>query len=144
VVFKSKTVRERLKYLEETIGKLEELSRTPRGDFLKSHEKYWAAEHGLHLAAEAVFDIGNHILVGRFGENPKGYGEIIPKLVEQGVLSEDLGGKFSGVGGFRNILVHEYMKVDREKVYERLQKGLDDFRQFIAQTLQWLDSEDKT
>ncbi|MBI2981006.1 MAG: DUF86 domain-containing protein [Deltaproteobacteria bacterium] len=140
MVFKSKTVRERLKFLQELLDNLETLRTISRGEFLKNFEKSWSAEHGLHLAAEAVFDIGNHILVGHFGENPKGYEDVIPRLVEKEVLLPDLGHRFSGIGGFRNILVHEYSRVDKEKVYERLQNGVGDFRQFSAQILKWMES----
>ena len=90
-----------------------------------------------------MFDIGNHILVGHFKENPKGYSEIVPRLAEKGVLTGELASHFEKVGGFRNILVHEYMSVDKQKVYERLQQGLDDFRQFISEILRWMEKSEK-
>ena len=31
--------------------------------------------------------------------------------------------------GFRNVLVHEYLDIDREIVYEILQRRLDDFEE---------------
>lgn len=140
MVLKTKTVRERLRFLQEALARLDELKKTARDEFLANFEKSWSAEHGLHLAAEVIFDIGNHILVGHFKENPKGYGEIIPRLAEKSILTKELGAHFERVGGFRNILVHEYMKVDKEKVYERLQEGLADFREFISQILRWLET----
>ncbi len=143
MVLKKATVQERLKFLQESLAKLDELKKTPHDQFFANFEKSWSAEHGLHLAAEAVFDIGNHILVGHFRENPKGYGEIVPRLAEKGVLTKGLASHFEKVGGFRNILVHEYMSVDKQKVYERLQKGLDDFRQFISEILRWMEPLEK-
>lgn len=139
MVFKDQTVRERLKHLQESLDKLEQLRASPKEELLSQFEKYWAAEHGLHLAAETIFDIGNHILAGKFGENPRGYDEIIPKLAEKGVITQALAKRFEKVGGFRNILVHEYMTVDKEKVYDRLQEGLGDFHQFIKEILLWLE-----
>ncbi len=139
MVLKKETVESRLQFLKETVEKLELLSTVPEDRFIASHEKYWLGEHGLHLAAEAVFDIGNHILVGHFGERVAGYDQVMERLGQKGVLQKELVGRFARIGGFRNILVHEYMEIDRRKVYERIQKGLGDFREFAAQILRWLD-----
>lgn len=40
--------------------------------------------------------------------------------------------------GFRNVLVHEYMDVDRRLVYEVLQSNLGEFRAIIAVLSSWL------
>ena len=35
------------------------------------------------------------------------------------------------MAGFRNILVHEYLEIDRHLVYRVLNDDLDDFERFI-------------
>ena len=35
------------------------------------------------------------------------------------------------MAGFRNILVHEYLEIDRRRVYQILKDDLDDFERFI-------------
>jgi Protein of unknown function DUF86 len=45
----------------------------------------WAVEHGLHIAAEALSDAGNHLLSGEFQETADEYREIPPRLVARGV-----------------------------------------------------------
>lgn len=47
--------------------------------------------------------------------------------------------RFERLGGFRNILVHEYMTVDLKKVYERLQNGIPDFENFIHEINSWIE-----
>jgi len=39
--------------------------------------------------------------------------------------------KLIAMAGFRNILVHEYLEIDRRRVYEVLRKDLADFDRFI-------------
>jgi uncharacterized protein YutE (UPF0331/DUF86 family) len=61
-------------------------------------------------------------------------------LRAQGVISIELFSKLRGLGGFRNILVHQYLRVDPARVHEFLEAGLDPLREFIAQTTLWLAS----
>jgi uncharacterized protein YutE (UPF0331/DUF86 family) len=141
MVLKKETVEARLQFLRETIDKLEKLKSVPQDEFTRLYEKYWLAEHGLHLAAEAIFDISNHILVGHFGERVAGYDKVMERLNEKNVISTNIAKCFTRMGGFRNILVHEYMEIDRQKVYERIQNGLDDFKLFAQEILKWLDQQ---
>lgn len=138
MVFKQAVIEERLAFLREAVTRLKELQSIRYDDFLRQGDKQWAIEHGLHLCAEAIFDIGNHILVGRFGQRAEGYDNILQILAQKQVVSPMLAERFERLGGFRNILVHEYLTVDLRKVYDRLQNGLADFEAFAAEILQWL------
>jgi len=59
----------------------------------------WAVEHGLHIAAEALFDAGNHILSGEFQETADEYREIPPRLVARGVLSSATAKRLESLAG---------------------------------------------
>jgi len=39
---------------------------------------------------------------------------------------------------FRNVLVHLYLEVDRQRVYQYLQENLDDFETFARYVGEWL------
>lgn len=67
----------------------------------------WAVERGLHLGAELLFDIGNHILSARYGISPRDYRDIIEQLAQQRILEPALHARLQGLAGFRNILVHD-------------------------------------
>lgn len=138
MVFKKEIVGERLAFLRETLVELRRHQGISKSDFLSDKTKRWAVEHGLHLAAEAVFDIGNHILVGHFGKRAQNYDRVLRELNLSGVVSDGLVQRFERLGGFRNILVHEYLDVNPEKVFERLQEGLEDFEQFQEEIASWL------
>jgi uncharacterized protein YutE (UPF0331/DUF86 family) len=47
----------------------------------------WAVERGLQLAAEALFDVGAHILSAEFQEAVDEYRQIPGRLLARGVLS---------------------------------------------------------
>ncbi|MGH7308428.1 MAG: type VII toxin-antitoxin system HepT family RNase toxin [Candidatus Rokuibacteriota bacterium] len=97
----------------------------------------WAVEHGLHIAAEALFDAGNHLLSGEFQETADEYREIAPRLVARGVLSSATAKRLESLAGFRNVLVHDYATVDIRRVHAGLGR-LDDFEAFVADVENWL------
>ena len=52
-------------------------------------------------------------------------------LARQKVISKALSVKLAAMAGFRNILVHEYLEIDRHRVYRALTTDLRDFESFI-------------
>lgn len=141
MTLKKQVILDRLAFLQKSIKELKKLQGLPREAFDEQKNR-WAAEHGLHLVAEAVFDIGNHILVACFSERPTNYEEIMPKLAKAKVIPEDLAKRFQRLGGFRNILVHDYLEVDFDKVYERLLNGLSDFEELAKKIDGWIEKKD--
>ena len=78
-------------------------------------------------------------LAGEFGVSALDYGDILRRLGEQKVLSRELTDRLRGLGGFRNILVHGYLNIDPQKVYDALQRAPDDFTDFEAEIVAWLE-----
>jgi uncharacterized protein YutE (UPF0331/DUF86 family) len=76
-----------------------------------------AAERYLHLSIECLLDIGNHIIADRGYRKPETYGEIFQILAEKKVISKKLMNELEGMAAFRNVLVHDYLKLDLKKVY---------------------------
>jgi uncharacterized protein YutE (UPF0331/DUF86 family) len=99
----------------------------------------WAAERGLQLGAEIVLDIGNHILSARFGVSAADYEDIITQLGATGVIDDVLRDRLRGLGGFRNILVHGYTRVDAARVHEMLARVPGDFSAFAGAIRTWLE-----
>lgn len=133
MTLRPEAIRERLRKLREIVANLVSLRDTPLQEFVASFHHYWLAERGLQLAAETLFDIGNHILAGQFNLSPPTYEEIPQKLLEQGVISEELRGRLQGLGGLRNILVHDYLEVDHGQLHGFLREELDCFESFAEE-----------
>ena len=127
MTLRPEVARERLRKLREVLRNLEEIRSVPEEEFVASFRHHWLAERGLQLAAEAAFDIGNHLLAARFNVHPANYEDVLRRLAEHGVISRDLQDRLRGLGGFRNVLVHEYLDIDQARVYEYLQTRLSDF-----------------
>lgn len=130
MILRPQVVSERLKHLRQVSRNLEEIRSIPKQEFVSSYRHYWLAERGLQLAAEAVFDIGNHLLAGHFNVHATDYEDVIRRLGEQSVISQGLQERLKGLGGFRNILVHGYLQIDEARVHDFLQMELGTFGKF--------------
>jgi uncharacterized protein YutE (UPF0331/DUF86 family) len=90
-------------------------------------------ERYLQLAIQVVLDICNHIVADdRLGAVEE-YRDAIRLLGQSGYLSSDLAQRLIPMAGLRNILVHDYLDVDRRRLYALLQNNLADFEQFAIQ-----------
>ncbi len=100
----------------------------------------WTVERGLLAGLGLVFNVGDHLLAGAFGVQAESYEDSLRLLARHGVISEELRRGFEGSGGFRNVLVHEYARVDPQRVANMASRAPDLFRQFAAQVRAWLDA----
>jgi uncharacterized protein YutE (UPF0331/DUF86 family) len=98
----------------------------------------WATERGLQLGAEIILDVGNHILSAHFGISPQDYEDILTQLGRQGILDHELQERLKGLGGFRNILVHGYLRLDPARVAEHASRAPRDFSAFASAVRAWL------
>ena len=62
---------------------------------------------------------------------PEDYGDTFRVMNEEGALEKDFSDELVNMAKFRNRLVHIYLEVENEQVYEILQDRLDDFKKFI-------------
>jgi uncharacterized protein YutE (UPF0331/DUF86 family) len=128
----------RLQRLEEVLAELIELGRLDPEVLRNRQRDMWAVERGLQLGAEIIFDIGNHILSASFGVNPEGYENIVQELATQGVLDAELRQRLRGLAGFRNVLVHDYLRLDPNLVLQGLARAPQDFGDFARAIRSWL------
>lgn len=106
--------------------------------FIERRELENPFERGSTLAAECIADIAGHILSGRFGVHPDDHEDAIRRLSQHGVMSRDLAAAMRGFGGFRNIPVRGYLRVDPARVRAHLEGHLGELRRFVAEVTAWL------
>jgi uncharacterized protein YutE (UPF0331/DUF86 family) len=140
MVLKPEIVLERLKEMDTALEELSLYQRKSPEDFKTSLSLRWTVERGLIALANFVFDVADHILSGYFGVYSDTYEETLQQLQDKGVISEDLYRRIKGLGGFRNILVHDYLKVDLKEVHRNLLKSFEVFSAFSSEIQQWLET----
>jgi uncharacterized protein YutE (UPF0331/DUF86 family) len=137
LVVQGDVVRRKLLVLEQAVSRLRGWQPVTAERLATDLLLQWAVERGLQIAAEAVFDLGSHLLAGEFQESVTRYADIPTRLVARGVLRQPTSDRLRGLAGFRNILVHDYADVDLAIVAQCMQR-LDDFGAFVADIESWL------
>ncbi|MDR7530871.1 MAG: DUF86 domain-containing protein [Armatimonadota bacterium] len=99
----------------------------------------WTVERGLLAGLSVVFNVADHLLVGAFGIHAESYEDSLDQLARHGVISADLREGFRGSAGFRNVLVHEYTRVDPDRVADMVRRAPDLFKVFAREVRDWLD-----
>lgn len=130
----------RLSYLRDELNYLRaERDRTPSFDaFRADHRLVRAVERSLHLAIEACLDIGRRIIALEGFRFPDDNKDVFRILAEEGIIASDLVGTMYEMAGFRNIIVHEYVRIDQVVVYSVLKKRLEDFEAFTKAVQVWV------
>lgn len=132
-------IRGRLKRFDECIAILKNIrDNIPEAEYLKNPFYYSTGERNLHLAIEILLDISDLIIARAGFRQPGSYSDVIQVLREENVLPEDFAKKVEKLPGFRNLLVHEYLKVDHKLVYGKIKTGLDDLEMFAQYLTRFL------
>jgi uncharacterized protein YutE (UPF0331/DUF86 family) len=118
--------------LDELDGYIRELRAVAPQDFAayQKTEKKRACERLLQIAVECVIDICNLFVTGLRLGLPAEENDLFEKLADAGVISPHMGNTLKEMKGFRNILVHEYARVDDEIVHRAATTKLADFTAF--------------
>jgi uncharacterized protein YutE (UPF0331/DUF86 family) len=129
MMVRAEVIRKRLNKLDEYLEILNGLKKYSLDEFLSTPEYYGSVERFLQLAIETTVDIGNHIVADLGLGEVNWYSDIAAILEEKNFISVDLREKWIRMVGFRNILVHDYLEVDRKIVYEVLHNQLGDIEE---------------
>lgn len=71
------------------------------------------------------------------------YGAAVDQLAELDILPPAFAARFRAVAGFRNVLVHGYLEVDRAMMHRLLNERLDDFAEFARRVTEHLASREQ-
>jgi len=87
-------------------------------------------ERTLHMMIEACIDIANHIISYEGYREPLDNKDVFQILHEEKIINEQLNNRLQKMAQFRNIIVHDYIRVQPEIVYAIIQKHLDDILEY--------------
>lgn len=120
----------RLQTLETNVAELRKMgSDYSVTDIKEDKTKEWALRYGLLESIQIIIDISCHIVVHNNLGNAETYADCISLLGNFDIIDKELENRLTGMAGLRNILVHEYVAIDIERLYNMLNK-LDDFTTF--------------
>lgn len=131
-------IERRLDELSERLARLRPLQSKRRTDFDEDPYLRDIVERNLEVAAQCCIDICHRIIALENALKPQDYYEAILRVGELGVLPSDFARHLAPIAGFRNILIHEYLIINWDEVYQSLQQ-LDDLEDFADHVRRWLE-----
>lgn len=134
-------IQDKLENLNEYVNYLEELKGEVKADFdkfMNDFHLFGSAERYFQLSIQVIIDVVQLLIVEEGLPKPDDNQEAISLVYNKGIISDKLAEKLDGVVGFRNILVHEYGKIDKEEVYRNLQNNIDDLTDFKREISKFL------
>jgi uncharacterized protein YutE (UPF0331/DUF86 family) len=131
---------EKLEGFREYLGYLRQLQKEAESEqaFVSDFHLFGNTERYLQLCIQGIIDVLNLMIIDLGLERPEDNYEAISILFDKSIISEDLANKLTSMVGLRNILVHEYGKIDRKKVYAILIEDIDDLEQFQREITKFL------
>lgn len=124
-----RVVARKLEQIEQYHGELLAEQQSLSRDELRSNTvDQRAVERMFELAIQACSDLALHIATTDFDYNGDAAKEAIRVLGRGEVIDEETTETLIAAVGFRNVLAHEYGRVDYDEVYEILQTGLGGLR----------------
>ena len=124
-------IKRRLNQLSVSLNKIERFEKISLEEFLQDDIIQDVVEYNLFIVINMMVDIATHIVVDNNIGNPETLGEAFIILNREEYLSDDETKIYRNMVGLRNILSHEYLKIDKEIIYGILQNNLVDIKKFI-------------
>jgi len=90
-----------------------------------------AVERYLYLASQATIDLAEAVLAYKKLRKPTTMSDTFYILNEENIINKELTEKMVGMTGFRNVIAHDYGKVNYDLVYNILQKDREDIEKFV-------------
>jgi len=100
-----------------------------------------AIERSLQISVEACLDIGRRLIALEGFRYPEDNRDVFQVLAEEGVVSQELLPALLDMARFRNLIVHDYARIDDAKVYAILKKHLGDFDKYARTIAAYLERQ---
>ncbi len=90
------------------------------------------------MLIETCIDIANHIISDGGLRTPTGYADTFAVLMENRIIGRNLFKTMERITKFRNVVVHQYEKIDPAIVVSILHKNLSDFEKYKKAIVKYL------
>lgn len=122
----------RIEAVEKHLARLIPYTQRSEQEFLRDLDAQDIVEYNLFQIVNHMIDMIQHIVVDESLGFPESAYDGIEILREKGILSETEGDVMKKMIGFRNIIGHDYISVNKETVFRIVTKGLADIRRIIS------------
>jgi len=118
-------ITDKIREIEDYLERLTEIIPKEVEEYKKDHKTKAACERYFEKIVEAVIDLSFLIVKEKSLKIPEDSEGVFDVLKEENIISEKLAEKLKDAKGMRNIISHQYGKVDDEIVFESITGQLE-------------------
>ncbi|MEK7564731.1 MAG: DUF86 domain-containing protein [Patescibacteria group bacterium] len=141
-MFKKDLIQRKISLIQDDLSKLAQLSNFSIEEIVGDFLKQATVERLLERTISRAIDINEHLIAELATANtmpPKDYRETFLRLSDLDIYPKEFAQEIAKSIGTRNLLVHEYDKIDYEKVYASINDCLRDYHKYIDYILKFLE-----
>lgn len=131
--FDKKLIHLRIDVIERNLKEIEAISKENQEAL--SYRDELALKHALLECVEACIDISNHMISVSGFRRPVDYSDVFVVLEENNIIKRNFSHRLQEMAKFRNVLVHRYTMVDRDKLGKIAKEDLKDITEFVKMIL---------
>lgn len=128
----------KLAEMETYLSQIREFSKVSVSGYRKDWRTQRIVERTLQILIELCIDIANHLISDRGMRLPTGYADTFMVLTENKVIGKGLLKKMEKMARFRNVIVHQYERIDPTIVVSILRNDLPDFVKYRKAVIKFL------
>ena len=125
-------ITKRVEQIEKHLERIRRFASLSHEAFLKDNVAQDVVEYNLFQIVNHLIDIFQHTVVDEEYGFPETAYEAARILFEKGILSKEDVENFKQMVGFRNVVGHDYINVDKEIVYHILAHGEKEIRALLT------------
>jgi len=110
--------------------------------FLSDVDRQEIVMFNLQIAIQNCIDIAAHIISEEGFGIPDSISDMFYLLEENGYLDNQLTENMVKAAGFRNLIVHEYTKIEVKQVFDISQKDINDLNEYLKSVFKKLGIAD--
>jgi uncharacterized protein YutE (UPF0331/DUF86 family) len=114
------------------ISRIREKGNTELTTFLGDIDRQESILFNLQMSIQNCIDIAAHIISDEGFGIPGSTSELFYLLEENHYLEQDMTEKMIKAIGLRNLIVHEYGKIDLKRIFDAVHSDLHDLNDYIA------------
>ena len=129
----------RLKFMSDNLQELRRFETITLDEYLDSFDLKIISERILELVIQAALDINEHLLTKGFQVKSTTNKQSFLNLGKYNIITVELAEELSLSAGVRNILAHQYLKINHKILFNHIKKVLIIYPQYISQIADYLD-----
>lgn len=123
----------RLAVMADLVGYLSSLGAVTGAQLRDDLERRLAVERALCGLVDQAVDINAHVVTRLLGRPPQTQRESFELARRAGFLTEDLVARLAPSTGLRNLLVHDYVEVDLDRVAAVIPLAVEGYRDYVRE-----------